>query len=615
MAQEKVGRYEVIGELGKGAMGLVYKALDPTIGRTVALKTMRTDVHGMESEEMLKRFQNEARAAGVLNHPNLITVYDAGEQDGLFYIAMEMMEGITLHSMLVQQHTLPAEKIIEISRQVLAGLDYAHAHGVIHRDVKPANIMIAADGTAKIMDFGIAKAGGGMTSAGQVLGTPNYMAPEQVKGRPLDGRSDLFSYGVILYEMATGEKPFTGQNVTTIIYKIIHEEPIPPRELDVTIHPGLSAVIQRALAKNPDERYQRGSELTRDLENYKSLGGTGDTTSVIPPAQPFPMGMDSNKTVAMPSTGAQQEAVARAEAMAAAAGGVAVATAPGSGSYPVMAEPPAPPALPKLDNVSSLPKKAPARAAGPNRTRQVLVGVLVLVMGVAAFFGWRMWQERQAQNVAQAEIGVAPTNTTPTPDPTTATPTNTTTPPANTQTTPPPPKPSAAKGTTTPPPRPSTAGMVSLSSKPAGAHIFIDGHDSGKVTPAQFAAEKGEHEIKLKKDGYKDITTKATIKPGGTFAYSPTLEAGSNDSGFGKIKHIFGGGDKIPEGKGEIKVKAHPKEAKITVDGKALDGGKGFFSPGKHQLTVSAGGYKTLQKTVTVEAGKAAELEETLVKK
>src|SRR6185437_7155577 len=227
------------------------------------------------------RFQNEARAAGVLSHPNIVTIYDAGECDGIFYIAMEFIQGTTLHELLAEQHILATEDIIQYSRQICKGLDYAHSHGMVHRDVKPANIMITANGTVKIMDFGIAKAGGSMTSTGQVLGTPNYMAPEQVKGRPLDGRSDLFSFGVILYEMLTGEKPFVGQNVTTIIYKIVNENPIAPRDLDVTVHPGLSAIVTRALAKSPEERYQSGADLVRDLENYKVAGAPLHATSKI----------------------------------------------------------------------------------------------------------------------------------------------------------------------------------------------------------------------------------------------------------------------------------------------------------------------------------------------
>ena len=268
-----VGRYQVVSELGRGAMGVVFKAIDPNIGRTVALKTLRLDALGIDSEEVVRRFKNEARSAGVMNHPNIVTIFDAGEIHGIFYIAMEFIEGTTLQSLMAEQKVLPVDRIITLCRQICVGLDYAHSQGVIHRDVKPANMMITSDGTVKIMDFGIAKAGGGMTSTGQVLGTPNYMSPEQVKGRILDGRSDLFSLGVMIYEMITGEKPFMGQNITTIIYKIVNENPISPRELDVTVHPGLSAVVTRALAKSPDERYQSGAELMRDLENYKNLAG------------------------------------------------------------------------------------------------------------------------------------------------------------------------------------------------------------------------------------------------------------------------------------------------------------------------------------------------------
>src|SRR5215472_7695376 len=286
MSLQTVGRYEIIGELGRGAMGVVYKAKDPTIGRTVALKTMRLDTHGLDSGELLRRFQNEARAAGLLNHPNIVTIYDAGEQDGMFYIAMEFIEGTTLQGLLAEKHLLASEEAVQVAREIAKGLDYAHSNGIVHRDVKPANIMITAQGAVKIMDFGIAKAGGSMTSTGQVLGTPNYMSPEQVKGRPLDGRSDLFSLGVLLYEMLTGEKPFIGQNVTTIIYKIVNESPIGPRDLDVTVHAGLSNIVIKLLAKSPDDRYQSGAELARDLEDYKRLAVTQQATALLTPVAP-----------------------------------------------------------------------------------------------------------------------------------------------------------------------------------------------------------------------------------------------------------------------------------------------------------------------------------------
>src|SRR5438045_3707092 len=278
---QKIGRYEIQGELGRGAMGIVYRALDPTIGRTVALKTMRLDVHGTDEEEILRRFKHEAKLAGVINHPNVVTIYDAGEDQGVFYIAMEYVEGVTLQTLLHQQRVVPAQLVLEITKQICPAMDYAHKRGVIHREITPANIMLTAQGGAKIMDFGIAKAEGGMTSAGQVLGTPAYMSPEQVRGKTLDGRSDLFSYGVCLYEMVTGEKPFTGQNVTTIIYKIMNETPVPPRDLDLTIHPGMSALITKALAKDPKDRFQSGKELVHELEHYKDFGSSAEKTQVL----------------------------------------------------------------------------------------------------------------------------------------------------------------------------------------------------------------------------------------------------------------------------------------------------------------------------------------------
>lgn len=268
---EKIGRYEIVGELGRGAMGVVYRAIDPTIGRTVALKTTPLDLDEIGREELLHRLRNEAHAAGQMNHPNIVTIHDAGESDGLFYIAMEYLEGETLQSLMAETHLLSTAQVVEIAKQVIAGLDYAHSMNVVHRDVKPANIMITRQKVAKIMDFGISKSIGTLTRTGQVLGTPYYMSPEQVMGHVVDGRSDLFSFGVVLYEMATGARPFGGDTVATVIYKIINDTPPPPCELQATIDPRLSAVITRCLEKRPEDRYQTGTELAADLENFPNL--------------------------------------------------------------------------------------------------------------------------------------------------------------------------------------------------------------------------------------------------------------------------------------------------------------------------------------------------------
>lgn len=701
---QKVGRYEIVGELGKGAMGLVYKAMDPMIGRTVAMKTMRMDVHGMEADEMLKRFQNEARAAGVLNHVNIVTIYDAGEQDGMFYIAMEYIEGVTLHSLIAQNRVLPAEQVTEISRQVLAGLDYAHSHGVIHRDVKPANIMITPDKTVKIMDFGIAKAGGGLTSAGQVLGTPNYMSPEQVKGRPLDGRSDLFSFGVILYEMVTGEKPFTGQNVTTIIYKIVNEHPIPPRELDVTIHPGLSAVISKALAKSPDERYQSGAALVKDLANYKNFGAEAAPAAAGVPVPALDLGANATDKTTVFDSGA----VAKM----------------GSGSHAAKPEPAAAAAaaaspMRAIDSTVDVAKKklAPAIAHARKQPRTMaLLAVALVVILLAGGFAWTRQRARVAeaarlaeeqrqqeqQRIAEQQKQVieqqvasapAPTPAAPPPPETAAPqagkPAETTAkaakPPATKPVAaskpapspaPPQPSPSAPSAntgelqiTTTPAgaqvvvdgaiqgtspfnARNLTPGQhnvsvsktgfksatrtievaagrstplvvaleasptatVAVSSQPAGARIFIDDKDTGKVTPANLTIDAGEHRIVVRKDGYRDAATGTPkLATGQTWAYAPLLQAGSGDA-IGGFKRLFGG---IPEGKGMANLKSSPKGATILVNGfnaPKLTPYKMPLDPGSYEVTFKLDGYKPATRKVTIEKGKGIDLDVKLEK-
>ncbi len=276
----KAGRYEIVGELGRGAMGVVYKAVDPVIGRTVAVKTIRLSEEGtgLSHNELLTRFQTEARAAGLLTHPNIVIVFDAGEEDGLYYITMELVEGKSLQALLDDGHAFPLPRTLRIMDQTCSALQFAHERNVIHRDIKPANLMLTADDTVKVTDFGTAKIlqFGTVQQTAHVMGTPSYMSPEQVKGRAVDGRSDIFSLGVMLYEMVTGEKPFPGQNITTVIYKIVNEEPVPPRQINPSIHAGISAVVMRALEKDPDQRYQSCREMLEDLRNYRSIAPAGN---------------------------------------------------------------------------------------------------------------------------------------------------------------------------------------------------------------------------------------------------------------------------------------------------------------------------------------------------
>jgi serine/threonine protein kinase len=279
----KAGRYEIVAELGRGAMGVVYKATDPVIGRPVAVKTIKLSEQGtgLTRAELIARFQTEARAAGLLTHQNIVVVYDAGEEDGLFYITMELVEGKSVQALLDSGHAFPLPRVLRIMEQACNALQFAHENNIVHRDIKPANIMLTGDDTVKVTDFGTAKIlqFGTVQQTAHVMGTPSYMSPEQVKGRAVDGRTDIFSLGVMLYEMITGEKPFPGESITTVIYKIVNEVPVPPRTIDPTIHPGISTAVMRALAKEPEDRYQSCHEFLEDLRNYRNIAeGTARTT-------------------------------------------------------------------------------------------------------------------------------------------------------------------------------------------------------------------------------------------------------------------------------------------------------------------------------------------------
>jgi serine/threonine-protein kinase len=295
----KAGRYELIEELGRGAMGVVYRAHDPVIGRTVAVKTLHVSEHasGLPADELLRRFHTEARAAGLLSHPNIVAVYDAGKEDDFFYITMELVQGKSLQALLGERDAFPLARVLRLMQQACSALEFAHQHNVIHRDIKPANLILTPDDTLKISDFGTAKILQFQTAqTGQIVGTPNYMSPEQIKGRPVDGRSDIFSLGGVLYELLTGRKPFPGDSITAVIYKIVSEEPAPPHDLDASIHPGLSAIVMRALAKSPDARFQSCVQFFDALQNYRDY-----QPGSVPQPAPEPAAASDDFSTTVPS--------------------------------------------------------------------------------------------------------------------------------------------------------------------------------------------------------------------------------------------------------------------------------------------------------------------------
>ena len=261
-----VGRYEVLQELGQGAMGVVYKARDPRINRLVAIKTIRfsDEFEDEKLNEVKDRFLREAELAGRLSHPAIVAIYDMGEDYDLTYLAMELLEGEDLQEYCRQGSLLPLKSVLQVVAATATALDYAHSQGVIHRDVKPGNIMLLRNRTVKVTDFGIAKAmSDSKTKSGIILGTPNYMSPEQINGQEIDGRSDIFSLGVVFYELLTGALPFHGKTLTNLFYQVTQEEPRPIREINPRIPKPVVQIVDKALSKDPERRFQRAGDVTR----------------------------------------------------------------------------------------------------------------------------------------------------------------------------------------------------------------------------------------------------------------------------------------------------------------------------------------------------------------
>lgn len=271
---EKIGKYKVIEVLGKGAMGIVYKALDPDINREVAVKTVHFDmaIEGAQQEEVQARFMREAQAAGRLTHPNIVMIYDVGREGDMTYIVMQCIEGRSLAKIIGSGEKIPTDYIVRLMTQVCQALDYAHQKGIVHRDIKPANILIDHSGNPFLADFGVARMDTStVTQTGTVMGTPSYMSPEQVMGKRIDKRSDIFSLGVILFELLSGKRPFDGESITTVMYRIVHESPRSLRDMLKDVPAGFDFIVSKALAKDPEQRYQSCLEMAYDLSNVATL--------------------------------------------------------------------------------------------------------------------------------------------------------------------------------------------------------------------------------------------------------------------------------------------------------------------------------------------------------
>jgi serine/threonine protein kinase len=489
-------------------MGIVFRAQDPAIGRTVAIKTIRLTefVDPVERGRLRERLLNEARSAGILSHPGIVTVYDAGEENETAYIAMECVNGPSLEQLLSGDTPVDPDTLLRVIRETAAALDYAHKKGIVHRDIKPGNIMLQDDGTVKITDFGIAKiASQQLTQAGTVLGTPNYMSPEQVRGKKVDGRSDQFSLAVIAYEMLTGDRPFTADQLPTLLFKIVHDEPPPVQRFNPTLTWQIEVVLRKALEKEPDQRYRNCVEFAAALEaacksskDWKPLprGGDDDLPTV------------TTKVVEQPD--AEPEPASAPEAAAA---------------PPPVAETPSPRVEPERKAPPPLkPEPEPAGVVVPEEvipeksraTLFVAVGIAAVLV-IAGIAGWSMGWFGGQQTVQTAQTSAPPpapppappAETSPRPSPTASeaiTPNITSTPAAAAAQQAIEHAPGKIRQAAEPPATPGaeTDLAVNVQTTPAGASITFDNDPALSCqSPCSLPLAKGRHTLSATTSGYR----------------------------------------------------------------------------------------------------------------
>jgi predicted Ser/Thr protein kinase len=554
---DRIGRYKIVRELGRGAMGVVYHAIDPNIGRPVAIKTIYLGQRKPEEIARLReRLFREARSAGILSHPGIVTIYDVEQQGDLAYIAMEFVDGPTLDQLLSRAQPVEPAQMFSVLGQTAAALDYAHQKGIIHRDIKPANIMVTGDGTVKITDFGIAKvtASEQFTTTGAIVGTPHYMSPEQVQGQAVDGRSDQFSLTVIAFEMLTGDKPYTGEHLTTVVYKIVAEEPATPNRLNPSLSAGIDAVIRKGLTKKPEGRYRSCQEFVEALERACAATKGWKT---MPRG-----GMLSEPTIA--------DVVAR----------------------PAVTLPPA-------------RRRVESSASGEHAVRRktgflpFLLAILVAA-GLLALIGWQAAPYWLANNAAKTgetqppaptvppkQEAKAPVDTKPAPAP----------PPvehAEAKPSPMPPAPGTPAPAETPArksplpaertPLPATAQPVTIISSPGGATATLDGRaGTACTTPCWIDASPGRHTIAISMDGYH--------------VESREVEVGSNPIELGAVV--------LRPLAGAIMLTSEPSGAAVLVNGKRIDKttpAQIQLAPGTYKITVEKDG-KQSSETVEVRGG------------
>jgi len=658
---QTIGRYQVKECIGYGAMGAVYKAFDPLIKRTLAIKTIRLDIprQSPQYKNFIERFYHEARVSGTLSHPNIVTLFDIGEEGGLPYLAMEFVEGQTLATSLEKGPRFKAELVIALVSQVASALDYAHRMGVIHRDIKPSNLILFDQERVKVTDFGIAKlVDAEMTQSGQLLGTPSYMSPEQAMGEKLDGRSDIFSLGVCAFEMLSGEQPFPGNNVTAILYKLAHVDPVEPANLEMSglLPQKWHDVFGKVLAKQPDERYQTAADFVRDLEfclgSWFGSEQVENATVGLRPSSP----PDANRTImALPSVEdvtveAKGKAQIESETLPIPAQKTASPAAPAP--VPPVRQTPAPP---KGDDsgktVAMSPPGTPATARlpsgvppPPRRSAAETPATVLFKPEAPSGATVVMPTTPKVPQAAAKPAVVAPPVSKPAapepapapamPPPAVATPAGPATPPRtgglpvgliigaivlmalgalgvggllwlkdhlDAKPTPAPSASSTPPSATPTPVTPSTpappvVGTLVVSSEPPGANVTLDGELKGPAPLTLTDLALGEHELKLELKGYQPVVQTIGLTDAAPVAFNAPMTRSAPVSA-------------------TLEVLSTPFGAIVRVDGAMagptpLQGYK--LKPGTHKLELTRAGYETWTETVKLASGQSQRLDVTL---
>ena len=606
----KLGRFEISSVLGQGAMGVVYLAHDPQIERPVAIKTIHPEAaRGESAAEVEARFLKEAKLAGRLQHPNVVTVYDVGRDRDLYFIAMEYVEGKPLTRYLGGSEELPLAAKVAVIRQAAEALAHAHERGVVHRDIKPGNILLTRDGRVKVTDFGIGKftaaTSSDMTRTGQMIGSPAYMSPEQIRGEKIDGRSDLFSLGVVLYELLTGARPFPGESITTLVYQILHTEPRDPREIRSDLPMTTREVMARLLAKQPEKRPPDAKEFIRELRRIEKFQRESEMTrravaavtppapAAVAPAAPAPPPPRSSREEtapaappAPPTVPTSRRGLERTILLLAGAA-IAVGVAFWLGSR----KPRPAPAVP----VAAAPAPAPATAASTAAPVAAEATPVVLPTPGPA-------------DAADLTVGASRLADTPIPRPTRVrpSPVPTAEPPRVAAAEPPPPPPAAEPA----PARPSrvdatyeTRSTVRFTSSPEQARLYVDGRyigiaddwdGRGGGRPLQLEKE-GAHLVRMELPGYRPMTLQIDVHPDADDSVSIDEELDRRDRvPYEKLPAVY---DRTTSA---VEFSVVPPDAGISEDGKAL-GPASDFGPGSplklsgprvYDLMLSAPGYK-----------------------